>query len=308
MAIKVFLLPHLIQCCIFFLRLGVLAQKEHWYKAYDGKEISFQLSGPQFIKKKAKYFQLILVITDEEISNNITDYSIQKESRESDRITIILQPENYQYPNMNFPRYIHLQDVIYRNYSMNLRIRMTEILPFPIVLNGSRYDPHTNELIILGKNLIGARAVHLRFDPFMLYGIDYVDASSYPLESDEVILHIFNLPRKVNLDPSSLYLTHIDTGAGLERLRSKVCLVTCDLQDTGSSFQAISDPVRKNRVCVLFERAKKAIARLRDLIENVSRRVIQKARDCIHYAWNYSLFALLKGLFSNVSVTCGDLL
>lgn len=308
MAIKVFPLLYLIQCCIFFLRLGVMAQREHWYKAYDGKEISFQLSGPQFIKKKAKYFHLILVITDEEISNNITNYSIQKESRDSDHITIILRSESYRCPNMNFPRYIHLQDVMYRNYSMNIRMRMTEVLPFPIVLNESRYDPQTNELIILGKNLIDAKAVHLRFDPFMLYGIDYVDVSSYPLESDEVTLHIFNLPRKVNLDPSPLYLTHIDTGAGLERLPQRVCLVTCEIQDRGSSFQAISDSVRKNGVCVLFERAKKAIVRLRDLIENASRMVIQKARDCIHYAWNYSLFALLKGLFSNVSVICGDLL
>lgn len=271
----------------FFLRLfvwvlSVTQVGSQSYKIYDGYTIYFHFIGPEFAYKRAEFFHLKLRIIDQLQSKQIENYYVYKESRKARQVLISLNPENYHFPNFLFPQQIIVEDILYQNRSIGLietPKSVVEILPFPIVLNESRYDPHTNELIILGKNLIGARAVHLRFDPFMLYGIDYVDASSYPLESDEVILHIFNLPRKVNLDPSSLYLTHIDTGAGLERLRSKVCLVTCDLQDTGSSFRAISDPVRKNRVCVLFERAKKAIVRLRDLIENVSRRVIQKARD-----------------------------
>lgn len=308
--------PARFSSCFFFLFLLVWALSlpqagGQSYKIYDGYTIYFHFIGPEFAQKRAEFFQLKLLITDQLQSKQIENYYLYKESKKARQVLISLNPENYHFPNFLFPQQIIVEDILYQNRSIGLietPKSVVEILPFPIVLNESRYDPQTNELIILGKNLIDAKAVHLRFDPFMLYGIDYVDVSSYPLESDEVTLHIFNLPRKVNLDPSPLYLTHIDTGAGLERLPQRVCLVTCEIQDRGSSFQAISDSVRKNGVCVLFERAKKAIVRLRDLIENASRMVIQKARDCIHYAWNYSLFALLKGLFSNVSVICGDLL
>lgn len=298
------------------------------YKVFNERTIFLHFWGPVFENKFVKDIDVKLYITDEDIIEPISDFSILKGSKRDKEVVVTILPEQYYFPNLIFPQYLVLEDITLCNqesHFLSQPERVVKIYPEPKIDNATVKDE--NGVIIYGRNLIKVKGTYLRFDPYLVYGIDYEDVSSYPLTEDSIHLRIYKQPMRVNFEPSPLYLTHIDTGAGKFQLPEKICLHWCereiekqispDLSKALVVYEARKEQEREKKMTHWWTTLVSDIIRFPThmamlpirLLEFLARRVgnlFFAAREFIHLHSNFAVWKHVVTAYSCVS--CSDLL
>lgn len=110
-------------------------------------------------------------------------------------------------------------------------IVVAQVLNTPSVVENREivYMTMTNELRIISNGCVGARKVSLYFDPPLLKDVDYEDVTPYPLEKDEIVLHLRN-GRKWRERAGLLKIVAINTGAGAVKVNGEDGVIVADVQ------------------------------------------------------------------------------